>query len=176
MDKLRRRLIQARVSIPEEKRIEYEQQIADRLLPLLVPDSRIGIYAAAQGEPDLLRFLQNGQFELFAPAVLNQTDMEFRRFEHLQPGWMNILEPQAQAVDPMELDIILVPVVGFSHLFRIGHGNGYYDRYLVQTKAKKIGIAFDEQECTFKPYPWDVPMDFVVTPGKILGMEDTTCQ
>lgn len=45
--------------------------------------------------------------------------------------------------EPQELDILLVPLVAFDEACnRMGHGRGYYDRYLPQCRAKTIGIAF----------------------------------
>ena len=48
---------------------------------------------------------------------------------------------------PEELDAVLVPCVGFDDtLCRLGHGMGYYDRYLPRcTRAAAILTAFEAQ-------------------------------
>ncbi|MBO5926004.1 MAG: 5-formyltetrahydrofolate cyclo-ligase [Clostridia bacterium] len=51
---------------------------------------------------------------------------------------------------------------------RVGYGKGYYDRFLKGKKIIKIGLAYDFQVVDrLTPNPWDVPLDYVVTPTKI---------
>jgi 5,10-methenyltetrahydrofolate synthetase len=61
----------------------------------------------------------------------------------------NILEPRPSEtpVNPKEISLILIPLVAFDKTgMRLGHGKGYYDRYLPQVDAPKIGVAFSWQE------------------------------
>jgi len=42
---------------------------------------------------------------------------------------------------------IIVPVVGFDlHCHRLGYGKGFYDRFLAETTAVSIGLAFECQK------------------------------
>jgi 5-formyltetrahydrofolate cyclo-ligase len=61
-------------------------------------------------------------------------------------------------------DLILIPLVGFdSHNNRIGYGMGHYDRFLQNTKAKKIGLAFKCQQVkNFEADPWDISLDQII--------------
>ena len=54
---------------------------------------------------------------------------------------------EAAGVQPEEIDVVLVPCVGFDvGLRRLGYGAGYYDRYLPRCrKALCIGVAFEVQ-------------------------------
>ena len=54
---------------------------------------------------------------------------------------------------PEELDAVLVPCVGFDDtLCRLGHGMGYYDRYLPRcTRAAAILTAFEAQRLDAVP-------------------------
>jgi len=47
---------------------------------------------------------------------------------------------------------------------RIGYGKGYFDKFLKNTNALKVGLAYDFQiiEC-IETDEWDVPMDLVIT-------------
>lgn len=65
-------------------------------------------------------------------------------------------------------DLMIVPMVAFDkNCNRMGHGKGYYDRYLFNKNCFKIGIAFEEQEGKFEVYPHDIAMDMVITEKNI---------
>ncbi|WP_081926668.1 MULTISPECIES: 5-formyltetrahydrofolate cyclo-ligase [unclassified Alteromonas] len=97
----------------------------------------------------------------------------------------NIDEPELachNVVPTSTIDVILMPLVGFdSKGNRLGMGGGYYDRTLVFTQITRftqkkpilIGIAHDEQEVETLPFePWDIPVDIIVTPKRILSFSD----
>ncbi len=67
-------------------------------------------------------------------------------------------------------DILLIPGLAFSPKgFRLGRGGGYYDRYLLDYKGKKIGICFHEQFIDDVPIEeHDQLMDFIVTDEAII--------
>ena len=73
---------------------------------------------------------------------------------------------RADILAPEELDAVLVPCVGFdAGGGRIGHGAGYYDRYLPRcAHAAVIAVAFEVQrvpQIVREPSDW--LMDLVVT-------------
>ncbi|MED7788155.1 5-formyltetrahydrofolate cyclo-ligase [Francisella sp. 19X1-34] len=73
-----------------------------------------------------------------------------------------------------ELDIIIVPIVGFTKdKFRMGMGGGFYDYSLSFKKNKKspitIGVAFDEQQNNAIIIDnYDIKLDTIITPTRIL--------
>jgi 5-formyltetrahydrofolate cyclo-ligase len=60
-----------------------------------------------------------------------------------------------------QIDFILVSALGFDREnYRMGHGKGYYDRFLATLDIPTIGIGFKEQFCEelFPRDPWDIPV------------------
>ena len=87
-------------------------------------------------------------------------------------GKFDILSPdpkRSRIIRPEEIDVVLVPCVGFDEAGnRLGHGGGYYDRYLPKCiKAAKILVAFEAQKldavCAGEN---DVAMDIIVTESR----------
>ena len=79
---------------------------------------------------------------------------------------------RSRIIPPEEIDVVLVPCVGFDEAGnRLGHGGGYYDRYLPRCpQAIKILVAFEAQRldsvCAGEN---DVTMDFIVTESRAQG-------
>lgn len=88
-------------------------------------------------------------------------------------GWVSgpygIREPERGSslpVPPEEIDLVLAPCVAFDEQRnRLGHGAGYYDRYLPRcTKATVLAAAFESQKLSaVLTDEHDRPMDAVVT-------------
>ena len=141
------------------RRAEKEQALKDRLAPF-VKGKTVAAYQPVRGEA-----------AVWQPGwLLPVTDPETKTMRFatgpLRSGAWGIPEPDpatAAFVSPEDIDVILVPMVAFCGLHRMGYGQGFYDRYLRRTKALKIGIAFACQEPRFEPAPWDVDMDMVIT-------------
>lgn len=93
----------------------------------------------------------------------------------LVPNRFGIPEPAVPArnlVRAQELDLILMPLVGFDDRGnRLGMGGGFYDRSLEFLrhrtrwhKPQVLGIAYDFQRINgLVPDPWDIPLQGVVT-------------
>lgn len=95
-------------------------------------------------------------------------------FAELSPGTWGILEPPksrwgepGKEIAPAEIDLIMVPGVGFDRQGgRLGNGAGYYDRLLACVRPDTVlcGLGFESQlfdEIATEPH--DVAMDVVVT-------------
>lgn len=101
-----------------------------------------------------------------AVAIENLADMVYNNY--------GILEPKdvLKIVDKQDIDVIIVPGSVFDcELNRMGYGKGYYDRYFVGTKAKRVALAFDVQiqKETIPVGEYDVKMHCIVTENQILG-------
>jgi 5-formyltetrahydrofolate cyclo-ligase len=98
-----------------------------------------------------------------------------------RPNVFGIAEPVAppgSRLRALNLDVILMPVVGFDRRGnRLGMGAGFYDRALRHRrdgsrswrKPRLVGLAFACQETTdIVPSPWDVALDLVVTEREVI--------
>lgn len=75
-------------------------------------------------------------------------------------------------VSPQKIDLLIVPLLCFDkNGHRCGYGKGMYDRFLSQCNPEVITVGlslFDEISEITDLNPTDIPLDYVVTPEKIL--------
>jgi len=92
----------------------------------------------------------------------------------LEMGAYNILEPKKDSikeVDTRSIDLIIVPGVVFDEKGnRIGHGKGYYDRLLKDSKGiPNIGLAFEFQLVKkIETEEHDEKIDVIITEDRII--------
>ena len=164
MDK-RKECIQRRSSLTNSKRIEKEKAITNCVLPFL--KGKIGTYIPIRYEVDVYTMFRD-KFDLYIPKMLDDTTIAFYSdHEEKNKGPFSTIEPIG-IQEVKDLDVILVPVVGFFGTYRMGYGKGYYDRYLSKSSALKIGVAFDVQETNFDINPTDIKLDMIITESRIL--------
>ncbi|MFP5439279.1 MAG: 5-formyltetrahydrofolate cyclo-ligase [Bacteroidia bacterium] len=76
-------------------------------------------------------------------------------------------------VPATKLDVVFVPLLAFDKKgHRVGYGKGFYDRFLAECKPDviKIGLSFFGAEENEIPHnDTDVPLDYCITPEKILS-------
>jgi 5-formyltetrahydrofolate cyclo-ligase len=130
------------------------------------------LFAAMRFEPDLVPLVPGlaGKRVLF-PSL--EADGIVPRLvagpDELIPGSHGIREPdisRCPAVPAAEIDLVLVPGLGFSKTgTRLGRGRGHYDRFLatLTPSAVRGGVCF---ACQFVPglpaEPHDVSMSWIV--------------
>ncbi len=90
-------------------------------------------------------------------------------FDDLTAGAYGIPEPKAdtELVPAEEVDIVILPCVGCDRQCRrIGHGAGYYDKYLTTVRKDCFTMALCYEEALADELPseeHDMPVDAVVT-------------
>jgi len=134
------------------------------------------LYCALDGEVPTGRirhaYLAAGA-RLYYPRVTEGRTLSFyphREGDRWETGPYGIPEPPNPAgVEPRRSgwDIIVVPGLAFDRWGnRLGHGFGYYDRFLVglPESVPRVGLAWESQRIPDVPVDaWDVPVHAVVT-------------
>lgn len=84
-------------------------------------------------------------------------------------GEFNVKIPKSYK-ETNKIDVAIIPLLACDkNLNRIGYGKGYYDKFLSKTDCIKVGICYDFQVIeSITPNAFDVPLDYIVTPTKII--------
>lgn len=98
--------------------------------------------------------------EMDAISITPYTDFKVNKWGILEPVKGHRLD---------EIDLAIIPLVAFDGLKRVGHGKGYYDKFLSSHPCKKLGLAYECQsveglECD----SFDVPLDMLVTEKRVV--------
>ena len=136
-------------------------------------------YMSMGGEPvtDVIieRALEDGK-RVGIPLCVGPHEMvvkEYKSGDELARGAFGIREPLAEAaeINADEFDLAIVPCVACSKDGRrIGHGAGYYDRFLSASGFNKIALCFEKLLTEDIPLEeTDVHMDGVATEDAIYG-------
>jgi len=173
----RGKCLERRAALTPEQRARYSAAICRRLevLPAVRKADVIFSYMAAGAEADLSEFhawAERQGKRIAFPVSYPGGKMDFyipQGPEAWETGRYGIRTPicrRSIPVDPGEADVIMIPCVGFdAGGGRIGHGGGYYDRYLPQCiHAERVLIAFEAQRVEHVVSgDYDQTVDAVVT-------------
>lgn len=184
---LRRQALAARHALsPEERRTASLRSARHFLaLPEVVRARAIALYLSLPDEVDTAPLLEGLRTLdppplLAAPVVLPQRRLEMyplpAKPAALRRGPFGIPEPRVEGgpLSPTDFQIIVVPGLAFDRSGnRLGHGAGYYDRYLSRIPSAPrpwlVGLAFSVQLLPRIPSaPHDVPVDLIVTDEGVL--------
>lgn len=140
--------------------------------PRIIDSRTILAYSALPDEVPtqaLLDLLVKQGKTVILPRVINDTDMELRRYtgrHDLQLGAYGILEPTGELFTVYDtIDVAIVPGMAFdAEGYRLGRGKGYYDRFLARVPyLYKIGLCFSWQMVDKVPHDkHDIVMDEVI--------------
>ena len=181
---LRKMLRRRRNALDRAQQAQAADDLAAQLqsLPAFRRSESIALYLASDGEIDPGRALDwslaHGK-RCYAPVIIAAKKNALRFAEitaHTQfhDNRFGIAEPLVdteQLIDAPELDLALLPLVGFDrHGNRIGMGGGFYDTTFAYKKTnpnkspRLVGLAHEMQRVEkIDAENWDIPITAVVT-------------
>ncbi len=130
-------------------------------------------------EPDTFLILkklfdQAPFIKILIPSMLPLGQMEHYYYNHNTPLIFNKMGiPEANGgIRCFEVpDLILLPLLAFDYQgYRVGYGQGYYDRYLAELPHNviKVGLSLENPITAISDInEFDIPMDYCITPSKI---------
>lgn len=179
-ERLRRQALAARRALDD--RVSRSRSVLANAtsLPEFTAAGTVLIYVDARSEVQTRGTIADslaGGREIVVPWCRDDQHLglfRLRSLAELVAGRFGILEPppdlrvdSRRVVAPAALDLLLLPGLAFDRQGgRLGHGRGYFDRLLADTRqdAVKAGLAFECQLVEEVPMaPHDVRLDVVVT-------------
>lgn len=190
-DELRKELLERRRTLSSGEIVAISQKIAERFFAeidlaavgRLHTFIRIAKFSEIDTSMIYMRIWRDRpQITTVAPRIDHETgSMESIAFDAHTPlveGRWGVREPATgEAVPPSDIDVILVPMLGFDHFgHRIGYGKGFYDRFLRQTRVDclKVGLChWPPLDEPIETHEADVPLDIIITPNGFFRPESS---
>lgn len=137
------------------------------------------VYISTADEPDTSQILKKA-FEdgkkVYVPKCTDSEKMAAVRIHNtndLIPGMYGIYEPSdcTETAEADSIDLAVIPCLSAcSDGTRLGHGKGYYDRFLENTDIRKICLCFSELLSDEIPSDkYDIKADIVITEENYCG-------
>lgn len=173
-DMLRREMIEKRMtSVKSCGACNIANKI--RQLDVYKKAKNVMIYLPIKNEVDVSLLINDSEKTFLVPVTEGDDIYACRLTMHLKIGRFGICEPVERVkMDKKELDMVIVPGVAFDKGFnRMGYGKGYYDRFLKDVDAVKIGVCYPFQLLDeIEAEKHDVKMDMIVTEDGVWSREN----
>ncbi|XP_033345205.1 5-formyltetrahydrofolate cyclo-ligase [Bombus vosnesenskii] len=183
---LRKKMKDIITQLNTEEKQRQSMKVFDKLcsLPQFRESTRISLYLSTKDEIDtieILKYIFERKKVVFIPRykgkememvkLLSMQDYETLPLTKWNIKQPNVNELRENALQTGGLDLILIPGVAFTaNGKRLGHGMGYYDKFLDLCLKKQqkiphlIALAFNEQLCEDIPTSEnDILLDLVLT-------------
>lgn len=172
--------LKLRSGLTKEEIDKKSELVTQQILSLseVSDKSNFGLYLATKGEVDtkpLIDKLISQKKEVFLPRFFDVEKayhfVKFLSWDDLEAGYYGIMQPKnSKKADIKLLDAVFIPGVAFDKSgVRLGWGTGVYDRLLGNSKALKIGLAYDFQIAKSIPREkHDLKADLIVSEKRVL--------
>ncbi|EGL37806.1 5-formyltetrahydrofolate cyclo-ligase [Oribacterium sp. oral taxon 108] len=164
----------------EMEKANVEMQTRLLLFPYFQSAESIFCYVSMDNEPstgEILSTAFSSGKSVYVPRCLPGKErimeaVEIHAWDDLKKGTMGILEPKKEikGTDRKDFSLMLIPCLATDRRGgRLGHGAGYYDRFLEGAVGKKLCLCFDS--LLFSKIPMgrqDIFMDYVLTEKELI--------
>ena len=176
-NELRSHFLSVRNALPQEVVENKSRKIVDKVLgsPEFKQSNTIHTYISIKEnhEVDTYPFIEQAfkkVKKIVVPKIIGEGQLdhvELNSLNELEKNNWGVPEPSnSQSISIDNLDLVIVPMVaGDRQKNRLGYGKGYYDRFLKNCRAVKMGLLFDCQiyENELPVESFDIPLDILVT-------------
>ena len=179
---LREQVKELRAHFTGEEMEKANVEIQTRLLlfPYFQSAESIFCYVSMDNEPstgEILSTAFSSGKRVYVPRCIPGKErimeaVEIHAWDDLEKGTMGILEPKKEikGTDRKDFSLMLIPCLATDRRGgRLGHGAGYYDRFLEGAVGKKLCLCFDS--LLFSKIPMgrqDIFMDYVLTEKELI--------
>lgn len=182
---IREEYIKKRLGLTDKEVILKSRQIFQKIEETsgLLEKKGFGVYLAVKNEVDtknLIDKLITEKKEVYLPGFFEREKayffVKFSGWKELEAGYFGILQPKGgKKADIKKIDLIFIPGVAFDKKgVRLGWGTGTYDRLLKDSKALKVGLAYDFQVVDDLVYDeHDIRVDMIVTEKRVVKVPGT---
>ncbi len=173
---IRRRVRARKTMLTESEKARAARnvfEILEQTAAFLLAD-RILMYHSLPDELSTREFIGKwaSRKHFYLPRV-NGVNLDILPYDEQQLalGSFHIEEPTGSDTASIDdIEMIVVPGVAYDrHGHRVGRGKGYYDRLMAESRAIKIGVAYDFQlfaDGEIPAEPHDVSVDIVITESR----------
>ena len=162
---LRKIMLERQGNLPADYVRAASENITKRFLSgeVYKNSEKIFIYVSVKHEPDTLTIINDAlknNKKVYVPKCANNNMLAVRinGMKNLITGKLGILEPENyyETIEPENLDLIIVPCLSASlNGKRLGHGMGYYDKFLSVGNIREKTICF----CFKRMLCGEIPMN-----------------
>lgn len=180
---LRQKAIEIRGGIAKEQRENWDAAMYSYILSssFFLKAKSIFTYVSMKEEPNTGEIIETAWSmgkKVFVPRCIPGKErrmeaVEISSWEELSPGTMGILEPEKSAEGRKErsFSLMLIPcVMADKRGGRLGHGAGYYDRFLASAEGLKLCLCYEAFLYSKVPMDEkDIFMDYVLTEERMIS-------
>jgi 5-formyltetrahydrofolate cyclo-ligase len=182
-DRLRKSIAKKRNALSTSEILEKSSRIKKRVFEMeLFRDAQTILFYVSYGNEVythnmIKESIEMGKTVVVPKSVTKEYTLILSRLTNwndLKVGAYTILEPKKESINEVDIgsiDLIIIPGVVFDESGnRIGHGKGYYDRLLNDSRnIPSVGLAFEFQIVeNIKSEQHDEKIDIVITEDRII--------
>lgn len=121
----------------------------------------------------LIERLRSDGHTIYCPRLENGEMVAALYGEDFTLSKFGIREPTGEAYQG-DFDFIVAPLLAVDRQGnRLGYGGGYYDKFMKNKRAKRVGYCYQFQVVPYVPVEaWDEPLQQIVTDEEIINVEE----